>query len=348
MVLAALLATPGYTQDTLFSWDADNADSVIVEGEAARCLSIKGGSVLDTTEKHSGAASIRHSLSGAQRALGCEAFPKAFGGDVLDGGDAYFRWWMKIDPAMDWGPFQRKAKFARLTRTNQRVPSYTTIYLHDSSVSWAGAFNETGSDEYYYMDVDFDPSDGECRWSDWVPDLGADCTEWREYVLHYKRNSCIGCDDSLLELYVDGQLADRETGISFADFVPDDGVTTFDYAWAGMGGEIFPQLCPNDNPDCGAGGLIWIDEISIETDWTPDSGLTLPAGSRAYYPQVSTGRLNLVAQGTTTRSVECDESVSVSDSNGLTAHMLPAPYDYVDSFDGEPIEVIAAMGVECR
>lgn len=267
-VAAIFAVAPALAQSPtgeLFSWDADSTQ-IIVKGGTSSCLSLKGGSIIDRNEKHRGVGSLKHVLGDAQHDLGCDPGAMAPGGDIFDGGETYFRWWMKIDSSMDWGDAQKKAKFARLTRSNEKNPGYTTMYLFDRGFRWAGAFNPTGSDRYVNLDVDFDPSDGACRSSKLVQNIGADCTEWREYIFYFKRNTCPNCENGVARFYVNGQLVDESNNISFAEFVPADGVTTFKYAWAGIGGKIFPQMCANGNT-CGTGGIIWIDDISISTEW---------------------------------------------------------------------------------
>ena len=249
----------------VFSWNADS-ENIVVEGQSSRCLSLRGGSSIDTVEKHSGSGSLKHTLGDGQFDRGCDPASMAFGGDIYDGGETYFRWWMKISSDMNWGTEQRKAKFARLTRTNEKTPAYTTMYLVYNSFRWAGAFNATGSNRNVNLRADFDPSDGRCSSSDLVPDIGAECTEWREYIFYFKRNTCTSCKDGIARLYINGQLADEANNVTFGEFVPSDGVTTFKYAWAGVGGKIFPQMCANGS-ECGTGGTIWIDDISIDTKW---------------------------------------------------------------------------------
>jgi len=251
----------------VFSWDGDST-SPVVENQIAPCLQMKGGTVIDTTERHSGSGSIRHEISDLQRDTGCDSSMQAFGGDIYDGEEIYFRWWMKIEPGFDWGPFQRKIKFARMTRTHEQNPTYMTLYLHHDSVSIEGDFVSEGLAINIYMGVDFDPSDGSCRSSTSIPisDLGAECTDWREYVFNMRRNSCANCSDGYVRFYVNGRLVGQSHNRLLATLQPADSVTSFKYAWAGFGGKIYPQLCPNGGT-CGAGGTIWIDDISVDTEW---------------------------------------------------------------------------------
>lgn len=265
LLTANLLAMGIANAEELFSWDADSTQ-IVVEGDQTECLSLRGGSVIDTTEKHAGFGSLRHSLGDTQGDRGCDPRGAAFGGDIFDGGETYFRWWMKISDDTNWGSNQKKAKFGRLTRTNEKNPGYTTMYLLADGFRWAGAFNERGSDNYINLKVDFNPADGSCRGSDMISNHIAQCTDWREYIFYFKRNTCPTCKNGIARIYVNGELADEATNVTFAEFVPDDGVTTFKYAWAGIGGKIYPQTCGNGD-SCGTGGTLWIDDISISTDW---------------------------------------------------------------------------------
>ena len=248
----------------VFSWNADST-TIVVEGESHECLSLKGQTRIDTVEKHSGTGSLRHSLSDSQSDQGCDPSAMAPAGDIYDGSETFFRWWMKISDDMDWGSDQKKSKFGRLTRSNEKVPGYATMYLSDRAFIWETSFNESGSNNDQHLVLDFDP-DGGCRSSRLVNNLGSNCTEWREYILYVKRNTCPNCKNGVAKMFVNGQLADEVTDVAFGEFVPSDGVTTVKYAWAGIGGKIFPQMCAN-NRTCGTGGTIWVDDISISSKW---------------------------------------------------------------------------------
>ena len=265
-LLFSLLLSEPVSAENYFRWNADSMKMEVM-GQESECTSLKGSTIIDTSEKHSGSGSIRHTLSGSQRDEGCDGAKQSPGGDVFDGGETYMRWWMKIDPAIKWGNQSRKTKIARINRSNEELPGYATINMHAEKIIWEVSFTKDGRNLNYYLDTDFDPSDGSCHSTATQDNIGAECTEWREYVLYFRRNTCPNCSNGEFALYVNGTLADQETSITFADFVPADGETGFKYTWAGVMGKIFPQICANGDDGCGSGGRIWVDDISIDSTW---------------------------------------------------------------------------------
>jgi len=271
-VLFVFGITSGYGQNNnFFSWDADST-TIIVDGASSNCISLKGGSVIDTNEKHSGSGSIRHTLSDSQRDLGCDPLKEPAGAEFYDGGEMYFRWWMKIASDMNWGTYTKKTKIARLKRANEKNPGFATLYLYHNKIFWE-ASDTDGSEISHSLKADFDPGDGTCRSSENISDLGADCTEWREYILYVKRNTCSTCSDAALMLYIDRQLADITVARRLSGIQPADGVTQYRIAWSGAGGKIFPQLCPNGEV-CNFGGFIWFDDMSVDSTWNSTLGPT--------------------------------------------------------------------------
>lgn len=250
----------------VFYWDADSFDFV-VDGASSSCAEMKGGSFLDTSEKKSGSSSLKQTFGDNQGDRGCDPVkaPKGFG--IFDGSTIVYRAWIKFEEGFDWGTYHRKAKFAHLKRSNERTPVYGVIYISHGGFFFNGKMI---NDENIYLDVDLDQSDGDCRDSANAVHAKS-CTEWRQYTVVIQQNTCPSCKDGSFGVYVDGVLADQKSGISFARDVPEDGVTTFNFAWAGLGGKAYPQMCANGSTCAGIGGSLWIDDLSISVD--PGAGV---------------------------------------------------------------------------
>jgi hypothetical protein len=243
----------------IFYWDADSLDYV-VEGSKSKCSKLMAGAIIDSSTKKSGRASLRLDLGDTQRDTGCEAVKTPEGAGLYDGDSIYWTTWIKISSDFNWGTYHRKVKFAHMKRSNQRMPVYGVIYIEHDGFHWEGKLDPT----LVYLKVDLDPQDGSCSSAEFQ-NLQKECTEWRQYTVHLKQNSCVSCSDGVFEVFVDGVLADRVENVSFASEVPQDGVSTYKFAWAGLGGKAYPQMCANGESCPGVGGFMWLDEMSIRT-----------------------------------------------------------------------------------
>lgn len=259
LLMAAFISSQAFAEEReLFSWNADSLNFV-VDGEASGCSELMGGSVIDKSVKRAGTGSLRHTFTDAQRNTGCEAKASSRGAGLFDGDSIYWSAWLRLSNDFDWGDYQRKAKFAHLKRTNEQNPVYGVIYIKNSGFEFTGGMISND----LRLSVDLDPSDGGCRGSA-NGSLQNDCTAWRHYVIRMQQNSCAGCNDGVFEVFVDGVLADRKTNISFASESPSDGVTNYNFAWAGLGGKAYPQMCANGSNCPGIGGSLWVDDMSIK------------------------------------------------------------------------------------
>jgi hypothetical protein len=254
----------------IFYWDADSLDYV-VEGAKSKCSKLMAGAIIDSSTKKSGRASLRLDLGDVQRDSGCEALKEPKGAGLYDGSSIYWTTWIKISRDFDWGTYHKKAKFAHLKRSNERNPVYGVIYIDHAGFHWTGGMIS----EDIRLHVDLDPRDGSCSSAEFT-NLQKDCTEWRQYTIHMKQNSCVSCSDGVFEVFVDGELADRAENISFASEMPSDGVTTYDFAWAGLGGKAYAQMCANGDSCPGVGGFMWLDDMSIRTSSDGPIDMTKP------------------------------------------------------------------------
>lgn len=270
LILVLASASVGAAEREIFSWDADGLDFT-VEGVDSGCSKLMAGSVIDSNTKRNGSASLRHEFGDLQRDTGCEALKSPKGAGLFDGDSIYWTTWIKLSDDFDWGDYHRKIKFAHLKRSNEKTPVYGVIYIRHDGFHWEGKLDP----ELVYLKVDLNPRDGSCS-SAKNASLQKECTEWRQYTIHMKQNSCVSCSDGIFELFVDGVLADRVENISFASEVPSDGVVTYNFAWAGLGGKAYPQMCANGVSCPGIGGFIWLDDISIRVSSDGPINVTKP------------------------------------------------------------------------
>ena len=268
----SILASPsvGAADREVFFWDADGLDYE-VDGSNSGCSKLTGGSIFDPNTKRNGSASLRQELRDVQHDVGCDAKMTPNGSGLYDGDSIYWTAWMKLSDDFDWGTYHKKAKFVHLKRSNERAPVYGVIYISHTGFHWEGKLIS----EITYLDVDMNPRDGSCS-SARISSLQRECTEWRQYTIHMKQNSCPSCSDGIFEVFVDGVLADRVDNMSFASEVPGDGVLTYDFAWAGLGGKAYPQMCANGDSCPGIGGFIWLDDISIRVSFDGPIAVTKP------------------------------------------------------------------------
>lgn len=245
-------------QREVFFWDADGLD-YMVDGSDSRCSELWAGSVIDPDTKRSGSASLRHEITGVQRNTGCRPTSEPRGAGLFDGGSIYWTTWIKLSDDFNWGTYHKKIKFAHLKRSNERTPVYGVIYIGHDGFHWTGGMISGTVN----LNVDMNPRDGSCS-SARNSNLERECTEWRQYTIHMQQNTCASCSDGVFEVFVDGVLADRVENTSFASDTPSDGVLSYNFAWAGLGGFAYPQMCANGDSCPGIGGSIWLDDMAIQ------------------------------------------------------------------------------------
>lgn len=249
------------------SWNAEGIDAdgtgPIVGGTNTACADavsisdLKGNAILSTTDPHQGTYSLRVTFDQGQNDNGCKALTPASTsvGSNFDGSTLYHRWWMKIDSAMDWGTSgNRVAKMGRLVGPS--APTHATALMFRDKFRFATEDEDSSGG----ISVDLDP-DGGCTTSALLTGMTA-CTEWREYIIKWTRETCGACTDGEWHLYVDGELAGSETGRGFERLA----ITTsrdIKITWGGFATNFFDQL--NSSP--ATGGYVYTDEISTDSTW---------------------------------------------------------------------------------
>lgn len=224
-----------------------------------------------------GYKSMEMDLSGSQgdRGIGDTSFTPIIG-EVTDGEVYYHKWWMKLEDDFRWdadsgqGAGNQVAKAGRMTRPGDLIPGYTTVFLHNTGFYWSPSFPEQDDDAKLFLNFDCDPYHGNVRGSDLVEDLGADVTEWREYIFVEKRNTGRATDDGYVKLYINGQLADQilNTNVTTDYPLPGDGENRVRLNWGGILGRTHPQMVGiGTTPPADSGGKLWVCDIITSKYW---------------------------------------------------------------------------------
>lgn len=224
-----------------------------------------------------GYKSLEMDLSGSQgdRGIGDTSFTPIIG-EVTDGKVYYHKWWMKLEDDFRWdadsgqGAGNQVAKAGRMTRPGDLIPGYTTVFLRSQGFYWSPSFPEQDDSAKLYLNFDCDPYHGNVRGSDLVEDLGADVTEWREYIFVEKRNTGRATDDGYVKLYINGQLADQilNTNVTTDYPLPGDGENRVRLNWGGILGRTHPQMVGiGTTPPADSGGKLWVCDIYTTEYW---------------------------------------------------------------------------------
>ena len=232
----------------IFAWNADSTST-----SAGSCLSFNGA--FDTSNKVEGAASMKLAISGtSQGQVGCEVPAEIALGSGADGGWFYYRWYMQISPSYSWGSADAKLKSGRRIQTGEIPPPPATLYLHANKV-YVGECPECQKQGSAAKD---DPSEAVVNY-DFNPASNPKVTQWQEYIIGLKKQSCVGCADGEFHLYVNGV----EVG---------SGVTNMRYCssscggWSEAWGSNMVRPLPQLNDGSG-GGTLWVDDVSLDTVW---------------------------------------------------------------------------------
>ena len=249
LVLASvlLLSAAAAEAATMFEWNADTVATSI-----GNCAKLVGA--LDQVQRHSGVASMRMTIQGnVQTTLGCEV-PRAI--DLISGANGewlYYRWWMKIDSVYSWGAANAKWKSNRVKQRAEVLPSPYTMYVWKSGV-YVGECAECRRG----TSTADDPSDARVSYN-FDPRTNPAVTGWQEYIVGIKRQTCRTCTDGEFHFWVNGaEIGQGVKGMQYCSSLCD----TWVEAWGANLVGIYPQL-----NDASAGGVIWVDEVSLATDW---------------------------------------------------------------------------------
>jgi hypothetical protein len=209
---------------------------------------------------------MRITVTSAQGHNGCSGvFGDSF--NAWSGTWRYYRWWMKIDGKFDWGTVSKKVKASRVFTGTQPVPwtGYVTnsaIYIGECPHCEPGPNDPSSAS----VSIDLDPVGGCSGTNSGVP---YDCTQWTEYIVGMKLQSCQNCFNGEFHVWVNGgKVGSSVTGMSFFT-----GQSNVQEAWLNFMVVPFSQVCPNPPGSCTAGGTIWVDDFSVDDTWNSRVGV---------------------------------------------------------------------------
>jgi hypothetical protein len=239
-----------------FSW---NADSWVTSRGA--CDTQRG--TLDTSEKHSGASSLRQTADDFQGQEGCQQLDNTTIPGITwnDGGTTYYRWWMKISPSFNWGSYFRHFK---ANRTFGGGAGYT-LGLDSNKVALdecAECLPLGDGDNRLTVSYDFNPG------------TNPKVSNWQEYIVAVKRQTGNN-QNATLSLYVNGTLVGTDrTAMRLRNCAVQSNCNVVqDSTWGMFGQSFFDQLCANPGGTCpGVGGNIWVDDLSMDDRWNSTVG----------------------------------------------------------------------------
>ena len=252
LIFSILLICPTMAlAENLFSWDFESEMTSL--GPIA---GFTGTAELSSEDKHSGSKSMKLTIRGndnGNQPLGATINARVIYPSLVDGSSHYHRFWMKIDDNFSWGNGTATAKTARVMQEAQIHPIPWTGYIYKNNIhiGECPACNPRGPTINY----DFEAAAG---------------TGWHEYVVLIKEQTGENVADGEFHLWVDGQKIGGHTGLVF---ITDDVVAQ--EAWEGWMVKPYFQL----NGTASDGGVIWIDDVSNDTEWNsifPGTGDTTP------------------------------------------------------------------------
>lgn len=246
--------------NNFMSW---NADSAVLQNPAATCGSLRN-SAFDTIEKHEGAASMRLRVTDSQSSIGCRdvSVQNRYGHPLNDGSSIYYRWWMKIDSNFNWGTNHKTMKASRIKQDNDVPPPYLTGFLHKNGIRPVGECLDCTpasmfpGDEGPVLSYSLDPA------------VNPAVTNWQEYIVRYKWQTG-SSENAEAHIYVNGVLKRSMSGFRiYSGTGKNDAVEGFANSFMA---NPYTQVCPNGQ-SCGAGGVIWVDDFSVDDSWNSNVG----------------------------------------------------------------------------
>ena len=243
---------------TFWSWSADSATTSL-----GTCKFVDAA--IDSTQKNEGTGSMRITVNSTQGHSGCSGvFGDFF--NAWSGTWRYYRWWMKIDSNFNWGTDSKKLKASRVFTGTQPVPwtgyvTGNTIYIGECPHCEPGPNDPSNA----RVSIDLDPVGGCSGTNSSVP---YDCTQWTEYIVGMKLQSCENCFDGEFHVWANGgQVGSGVTGMNFFN-----GQSNVQEAWLSFMALPYSQVCPNPPDGCTAGGTIWVDDFSVDDTWNSKVG----------------------------------------------------------------------------
>ena len=303
LALVIMLVSSNVWATTYLSWNADSLNWQTPSG--GKCSSLSSA-VLDSSEKHSGSSSMRFTAPGnVQGGMGCQDSPgvNMSAGFGTSGTWLYFRWWMKISPSFNWGSADAKAKAQRVYRL-EGAPVPWTLYLDKSSV-YVG---ECPACQQQGQTAKDDPSSARVFYN--FNPSNAAVTNWQEYIIGIKLQTCTTCYDGEFHFWVNGVEVGAVTQMRYCD--PSECGGTWVLGWGGMMAQPYPQL-----NDASAGGNIWLDDFSTDNTWNSIfTGATPPPAPPPVDTTVPSIAITAPANGITVSST-VSVSGTASDNVGV-------------------------------
>ena len=273
ITLVILIYPSGASAVNYFNWNADSTKTSV-----GTCINGIFSGAIDTTEKHSGTGSMRIDVENSDGFAGCESGGELIGtGAGNDGTWIYYRWWMKISPSFVWGTGQTKMKWNRVKQSNDNTPLIYTAYFTIGGIGLGECDrclrpgHAQGDASNPAVAYDFNPT------------TNSAVTNWQEYIIGVKKQTCTTCQDSQLHLWVNGQ----EVGTPMTDTRICDASNCSNWyeAWGSMGARPYPQL-QSPTP---AGGTIWLDDFSFDSTWNSIFSGSAPPQLPLMTPSAPTG-----------------------------------------------------------
>jgi hypothetical protein len=168
---------------------------------------------------------------------------------------------MKIDQGFRWGPADQKMKSNRVMLTTSLPPVPYTMYLTKSSV-YVGECPRCQKQGNPSRD---DPSEAYVGY-DFNPGTNPNVTQWQEYVIGIKRQTCESCFDGEFHLWINGVQVGK--GVMSMRFCDSSNCAGWAEAWGSNMVTPYPQL----NGTSADGGIIWLDDFSLDDIWNSRVG----------------------------------------------------------------------------
>jgi len=260
VAMGAFLCLLGASQNAgavnYFTWGADSATT-----SRGTCNFIEAA--IDPTGGHDGSGAMKYTIpDGSDGGGGCTDLQNGSigAGSWLSGKTLYYRWWMKIDPNFSWG----NRKIFKLIRLEDGGTEVFTFYMQNNSIniesSSGGRIGCSG---------------GVCGYIGYAFD-GAAAKNYQEYILALKLQSS-SSGTGALTLFVNGVQVGSFTRQLYDCALGCGDVQSATWGNA-MGQALYHQLCLS-GVACGAGGVIWVDDFSVDDSWNslvPGSPLNQP------------------------------------------------------------------------
>lgn len=317
LILSAVVLFAGSAQAVnYFSWGAETASTVTMNGASAPIYEYKSNTTRDCTVAHSGSCSMKMVIIGndsGNQSSGIDIDQNPYGFNMVGSGDIYYRWWMRINTGFNWGSGSNPK--VKSSRTGAGAQGYTGyLYRNGINLAECDSFSDSacrdvngsscGSDSCMMISHTF------------VAD-----SQWHEYIVRVRPNSA-GCTpgvncDGQLQFWVDGVSKGSLSGFRLHT----NASNAMSEFWGGWMTFPYWQL----NGLAGEGGTLYIDDISTDSVWNSIFG-----GSDTTPPTISgglpTGTLNYGATSTVMQVTTSENATCKYGSSDAAYASLPSTF----------------------